>query len=142
MQDSEADDSATGNSSMRETSRARLPATRSSITHHFSVNGHEGYVIVGFYADGRPGEVFIKMAKKGSTVRGLTDAIGVLTSVALQHEVPLEELAKKFENARFEPSGFTKNPGIRHATSLLDYIFQWLRSEDAKRKESVGSGHF
>lgn len=109
--------------------RRRLPATRPSRTHKFSVNGHEGYIIVGFYEDGRPGEVFIKMAKKGSTVRGLTDSIGILTSVALQHGVPLELLVAKFENTRFEPLGWTKNPQIREATSLMDYIFRWLRLE-------------
>ena len=109
--------------------RRRLPATRPSLTHKFTVNGHEGYIIVGFYEDGRPGEVFIKMAKKGSTVRGLTDSIGILTSLALQHGVPLELLAAKFENTRFEPLGWTKNPQIREATSLMDYIFRWLRLE-------------
>ncbi|MBL9164762.1 MAG: hypothetical protein JNL18_18690 [Planctomycetaceae bacterium] len=109
--------------------RRRLPATRPSLTHKFTVNGHEGYITVGFFEDGQPGEVFIKMAKKGSTIRGLTDSIGMLTSVALQHGVPLELLAAKFENTRFEPLGWTKNPQIREATSLVDYIFRWLRLE-------------
>jgi ribonucleoside-diphosphate reductase alpha chain len=109
--------------------RRRLPATRPSLTHKFTVNGHEGYITVGFFEDGQPGEVFIKMAKKGSTIRGLTDSIGLLTSLALQHGVPLELLAAKFENTRFEPLGWTKNPQIREATSLVDYIFRWLRLE-------------
>lgn len=117
---------------IQEPKRRRLPVTRPSITHKFSVNGHEGYIIVGFYEDDQPGEVFIKMAKKGSTIRGLTDSIGILTSLALQHGVPLELLATKFENTRFEPMGWTKNPQIREATSLVDYIFRWLRLETTK----------
>jgi ribonucleoside-diphosphate reductase alpha chain len=107
-------------------SRVRLPETRSSLTHKFSIEGHEGYLTVGLYEDGRPGEVFIKMAKQGSTVRGLMDAIGVLTSLALQYGVPVETLAEKFEFARFEPAGWTKNPDIGYARSVVDYVFRWL----------------
>jgi ribonucleoside-diphosphate reductase alpha chain len=90
------------------------------------VAGHEGYISVGLYPDGRPGEVFIKMAKEGSTVAGLMDTIGILSSVALQYGVPIEKLAEKFAGTRFEPMGHTKNPDIREATSLSDYIFTWM----------------
>lgn len=106
--------------------RWRLPETRRSITHKFNISGHEGYVIVGLYEDDRPGEVFLKVAKQGSTVRGLMDAIGVLTSLALQSGVPVETLAAKFDYARFEPAGWTNNPEIGHARSIVDYVFRWL----------------
>ncbi|MFC1596338.1 hypothetical protein ACFL5Q_00130 [Planctomycetota bacterium] len=107
--------------------RHRLPDTRRSITHKFSIVGHEGYITVGLYEDGSPGEVFIRMAKMGSTVRGLVDTIAVLTSLALQYGVPIEDLARKFKDTRFEPSGHTRNPEIRTASSIVDYIFTWLR---------------
>jgi ribonucleoside-diphosphate reductase alpha chain len=106
--------------------RRRLPDTRRSITHKFAVSGHEGYVTVGLHEDGTPGEVFIKMAKHGSTMSGLVDTIAVLTSLALQYGVPLEAIARKFQYTRFEPSGHTKNPEIRMASSISDYIFTWL----------------
>jgi ribonucleoside-diphosphate reductase alpha chain len=106
--------------------RQRLPDTRWSLTHKFSVDGQEGYIIVGLFDDGRPGEVFIKMAKQGSTISGLTDTVGVLTSIALQHGVPIDLLARKFEYMRFEPSGWTSNDEIRQAHSVTDYIFRWL----------------
>jgi ribonucleoside-diphosphate reductase alpha chain len=106
--------------------RERLPDTRRSLTHKFSIGGHEGYVIVGFYEDGRPGELFINMAKEGSTIGGLMDTIGVLTSLALQYGVPLDALVRKFEHARFEPNGFTRNPDIPMAKSVVDYVFRWL----------------
>ena len=106
--------------------RQRLPDTRQSITHKFSISGHEGYVTVGLYDDGRPGELFIKMAKEGSTLSGLMDTVGILTSMALQYGVPVEALARKFEYMRFEPSGWTQNGHIRHAHSVVDYIFRWL----------------
>jgi len=106
--------------------RERLPDTRQSITHKFILDGHEGYVTVGLYPDGRPGELFIKMAKQGSTVSGLVDTIGVLTSLALQYGVPPEALAHKFAYMRFEPSGWTSHPDIRHAHSVVDYIFRWM----------------
>ncbi len=109
-----------------EASRLRLPDTRLSLTHKFTIDGHEGYLIVGLNEDGWPGEAFIKMAKQGSTVRGLMDAIGVLTSLALQYGVPVETLAEKFEFARFEPAGWTKNPEIGYALSVIDYVFRWL----------------
>jgi ribonucleoside-diphosphate reductase alpha chain len=106
--------------------REKLPNTRASITHKFEVQGHEGYITIGMYDDGRPGEVFITMNKEGSTVRGLMDGLGVALSMCFQYGVPLSVLADKFEHTRFEPAGFTKNPQIPMAKSLLDYIFRWL----------------
>ncbi len=106
--------------------RRRLPDTRQSITHKFSVAGHEGYLTVGLYEDGQPGEMFITMAKEGSTVGGLMDVIGTCTSMALQYGVPLITLVDKFRHARFEPSGMTSNRDIPFAKSLIDYIFCWL----------------
>jgi len=100
--------------------------TRMSLTHKFEIAGHEGYITVGLYENGQPGELFIHMAKEGSTIGGLMDTVGTLTSVALQYGVPLESLVKKFAYQRFEPSGFTKNPDIRSATSITDYVFRWL----------------
>ncbi len=106
--------------------RHRMTDTRMSLTHKFEIAGHEGYITVGLYADGQPGELFITMSKEGSTIGGLMDTVGTLTSIALQYGVPLESLVKKFAYQRFEPSGFTKNPDIRHATSIADYVFRWL----------------
>ena len=107
-------------------SRISLPDERQAITHHFTISGHDGYVTVGLYADGSPGEVFITMAKEGSTIGGLVDCIGILTSLALQHGVPIEHLARKLRGTSFEPAGFTPNERIRTATSVIDYIFRWL----------------
>jgi ribonucleoside-diphosphate reductase alpha chain len=107
-------------------SRNRMPDTRVSLTHKFEIAGHEGYVTVGLYESGQPGELFIQMAKEGSTIGGLMDTVATLTSIALQYGVPLESLVKKFAYQRFEPSGFTKNPDIRNATSITDYVFRWL----------------
>ncbi len=106
--------------------RRRLPETRNSITHKFSVAAHEGYLTVGLYEDGQPGELFITMAKEGSTVGGLMDVIGTCVSMALQYGVPLITLIDKFRHARFEPSGMTSNKNIPFAKSLIDYIFCWL----------------
>lgn len=106
--------------------RRRLEDTRQSITHKFEVAGHEGYLTVGLYPDGSPGELFITMAKEGSTVGGLMDAFGTSVSICLQYGVPVEALNRKFMHARFEPSGFTKNQDIPIAKSLVDYIFRWL----------------
>lgn len=106
--------------------RRRLPNDRDAICHKFDIAGHEGYIHVGFYEDGTPGEIFIKMAKEGSTISGLMDSIATLTSLALQYGVPLEALVSKFSHVRFEPSGFTKNPEIPYAKSLTDYIFRFL----------------
>lgn len=106
--------------------RRRLPDTRHSLTHKFNVGGHEGYITVGLFEDGKPGELFIVMAKEGSTIGGLMDVIGTETSLALQFGVPLEALVNKFSHARFEPSGWTTNPDIPVAKSVVDYIFRWL----------------
>lgn len=117
------------------TPRVRLPETRRSITHKFSVHGTEGYLIVGLYDDGRPGELFVKIAKEGSTLNGLFDAIGILTSMGLQHGVPLSAMVRKLQHAQFEPSGLTKNPDIPAASSLVDYIFRWLALHFSERRE-------
>jgi ribonucleoside-diphosphate reductase alpha chain len=107
--------------------RHRLPEERASVTHKFSIAGHEGYVTVGLYPTGQPGELFIKMAKEGSTVSGLMDAFATSISLALQHGVPLKVLCEKFAHTRFEPSGWTGNEQIGYAKSLMDYIFRWLQ---------------
>ena len=112
--------------------RHRMPDTRNSMTHRFEIAGHEGYITVGLYEDGQPGELFITMSKEGSTIGGLMDTVGTLTSIALQYGVPLESLVKKFAYQRFEPSGFTKNADIRHATSITDYVFRWLACQFIK----------
>ncbi|MEN6387103.1 MAG: vitamin B12-dependent ribonucleotide reductase, partial [Phycisphaerales bacterium] len=106
--------------------RRRLAETRKSITHKFSVAGHEGYLTVGLYDDGQPGELFITMAKEGSTVGGLMDVVGTCVSMALQYGVPLVTLVDKFRHARFEPAGMTSNKNIPFAKSLIDYIFCWM----------------
>ncbi|MGA3143903.1 MAG: vitamin B12-dependent ribonucleotide reductase [Verrucomicrobiota bacterium] len=106
--------------------RRRLTDTRTAVTHKFDIAGHEGYMTVGLFGDRQPGELFITMAKEGSTIGGLMDSIGTLTSIALQYGVPLETLVRKFAHQRFEPSGFTKNPEIRNASSITDYVFRWL----------------
>jgi ribonucleoside-diphosphate reductase alpha chain len=109
--------------------RERLPHTRRSVTHKFDIQGHEGYINVGFYPDGRPGELFITMAKEGSTIGGLMDVLGTAISIGLQYGVPLEVFVNKFAHSRFEPAGFTKNPDIPIAKSIADYIFRWLGME-------------
>ncbi len=120
--------------------RHRMPTTRVSLTHKFEIAGHEGYVTVGLYEDGQPGELFIQMAKEGSTIGGLMDTVATLTSIALQYGVPLESMVKKFAYQRFEPSGFTKNPDIRNATSITDYVFRWLGCQFiVGYKEATGS---
>jgi ribonucleoside-diphosphate reductase alpha chain len=106
--------------------RRRLTDTRGAVTHKFDIAGHEGYLTVGLFDDNTPGELFITMAKEGSTIGGLMDSIGTLTSMALQYGVPLEALVKKFAHQRFEPSGFTKNADIRNASSITDYVFRWM----------------
>jgi ribonucleoside-diphosphate reductase alpha chain len=106
--------------------RRKLPDERKSITHKFSVGGHEGYIIVGTYAEGAPGEIFIKMAKEGSTLSGFMDGMALSISIGLQYGVPLKALVDKLTNTRFEPSGFTENSNIRYASSVLDYIARWL----------------
>jgi ribonucleoside-diphosphate reductase alpha chain len=106
--------------------RRKLADERKSITHKFSVGGHEGYIIVGLYEEGAPGEIFIKMAKEGSTLSGFMDGLALSISIGLQYGVPLKALVDKLTNTRFEPSGFTENPSIRYASSVLDYIARWL----------------
>ncbi len=106
--------------------RRRLPDTRKSVTHKFNVAGHEGYLTVGLYKDGTPGELFITMAKEGSTIGGLMDSLGTAVSVALQYGVPVESLVNKFTHQRFEPAGMTHNPDVPFAKSLVDYIFRWM----------------
>jgi ribonucleoside-diphosphate reductase alpha chain len=123
---------ATLRSQLNQPVRHRMPDTRASMTHRFEIAGHEGYITVGLYEDGQPGELFITMSKEGSTIGGLMDTVGTLTSIALQYGVPLESLVKKFAYQRFEPSGFTKNPDIRHATSITDYVFRWLACQFIK----------
>ncbi len=108
--------------------RHRLPSERSALTHKFDIAGHEGYITVGLYPDGQPGEIFLKMAKEGSTVSGLMDTLATTISVALQYGVPLRDLVNKFAHVRFEPSGFTGNQEIPIAKSIVDYIFRWLGS--------------
>src|SRR5436309_14745079 len=112
--------------------RHRMPDTRNSMTHRFEIAGHEGYITVGLYENEQPGELFITMSKEGSTIGGLMDTVGTLTSIALQYGVPLESLVKKFAYQRFEPSGFTKHSDIRHATSITDYVFRWLACQFIK----------
>jgi len=129
--------------------RRHLPATRRSLTHKFSVGGHEGYITVGLFEDGKPGELFITMAKEGSTIGGLMDTIGTLTSLSLQYGVPVEAMVNKFAHMRFEPSGWTGNPDIPNAKSVPDYIFRWLgmefvpgyREANAPRRNGSGNGN-
>jgi ribonucleoside-diphosphate reductase alpha chain len=109
--------------------RRKLPDERRSLTHKFSVGGHEGYIHVGLYDDGEPGEIFIRMAKEGSTISGLMDSFATAVSLALQHGVPLRLLVDKFSRMRFEPSGFTGNPEIPRASSVMDYLFRWLAAK-------------
>jgi len=106
--------------------RKILPTERQSVTHKFSIAGHEGYLTVGMYEDGVPGEIFITMAKEGSTLSGLLDCFAISVSLALQYGVPLEDLVNKFTHVRFEPSGMTGNKKIPFAKSIMDYIFRWL----------------
>ena len=137
--------------------RRKLPDERHSITHKFDIAGHEGYITVGLFADGTPGEIFLTMAKEGSTISGFADAFAQAISYALQYGVPLQVLVDKFSHARFEPSGMTKNPEVRFAKSIVDYIFRWmatkflspeaqfragvnLREEPAEEKPSTAAG--
>ena len=133
--------------------RERLPDERKAITHHFQVGGHDGYVTVGLYPDGRPGELFFRVTKEGSTVNGLMDSLGISMSMALQHGVPLKDLVRKLAHMRFEPAGATNNPKIRFAKSIPDYVARWMAveflTEEDRRSiglegpaaESNGNGH-
>ncbi len=122
--------------------RRRLPATRQSITHKFSVGNHDGYITVGLFEDHTPGELFITMAKEGSTIGGLMDVIGTLTSMGLQYGVPVQVFVEKFSHSRFEPSGWTKNPDIPHAKSVVDYIYRWLGMEFVDGYREANSPRF
>src|SRR5262249_13019070 len=128
--------------------RERLSDTRDSVTHKFSIAGHEGYLTVGLYEKGeksekrRPGELFINMAKEGSTIGGLMDAFGTAISMSLQYGVPLEVLVNKFSHMRFEPMGHTKNPDIRIAKSIIDYIFRWLGNEFLQGYKEASKGMY
>ena len=116
--------------------RHRLPDERAAITHKFTIGEHEGYITIGEYDDGSPGEVFVQISKEGSAISGLMDAVGALASVALQSGVPLATLVKKFRHMRFEPSGWTRSPEIGHADSILDYLFRWMGSKYLIRDDS------
>jgi len=124
------------NENLRQKSETRtrrpMPDTRMSLTHKFEIAGHEGYITAGLYDDGQPGEVFVQMSKEGSTIGGLMDTVATLTSMSLQYGVPLEQLVNKFAYQRFEPSGYTRNPDIRTAFSITDYVFRWLGCEFIK----------
>ncbi len=115
--------------------RKRLPVERTALTHKFEVGGHEGYITVGLYEDGTPGEIFLRMAKEGSTVSGLMDSFATAVSLALQYGVPLPALVDKFSHTRFDPQGFTRNPEIPIAKSVMDYIFRWLASRFLPQEE-------
>jgi len=115
--------------------RRRLPDERHSLTHHFSVGGQEGYVTVGLYEDGLPGELFIRMSKEGSTVSGLMDSFATAVSLALQYGVPMQVLCDKFSHTRFEPSGWSGNPKIGYAKSIMDYLFRWLEMRFLKEEQ-------
>jgi len=136
----------------RTPARERLPDQRKALTHHFQVGGHDGYVTVGLYPDGRPGEIFFRVTKEGSTVNGLMDSLGISMSMALQHGVPLKDLVRKLAHLRFEPAGATNNPKIRFAKSIPDYVARWLAieflTEDERRAIGLegpaaenGNGH-
>ncbi|MFN8518799.1 MAG: vitamin B12-dependent ribonucleotide reductase [Chloroflexota bacterium] len=120
--------------------RRRLPSERQAITHKFQIAGHEGYITVGLYEDGMPGELFLKMAKEGSTISGLMDTVATMTSVSLQYGVPLRDLVNKFAHVRFEPAGFTGNPEIPIAKSIVDYVFRWMGSRflPADERQALG----
>ncbi len=134
-------DSGLSDPGLRKPFRRKLPDERRAITHKFSVGGHEGYLTVGLYEDGQPGEIFITMAKEGSTVSGLMDSFATAVSLALQYGVPLKVLCDKFSHTRFEPSGWSSNREIGYAKSLMDYIFRWLAikflPKEAQPQENV-----
>jgi ribonucleoside-diphosphate reductase alpha chain len=120
--------------------RRKLPDERKAITHKFDIQGHEGYITVGLFEDGQPGEIFLVMAKEGSTISGFADAFAQAISYALQYGVPLQALVDKFSHVRFEPSGMTKNPEIRFAKSIVDYIFRWLASKFLSNEAQFHAG--
>jgi ribonucleoside-diphosphate reductase alpha chain len=126
--------------SMGQPVRRRLPDERQSLTHKFDIAGHEGYITVGLFEDGTPGELFLVMAKEGSTISGFADAFAQAISYALQYGVPLQVLVDKFSHARFEPSGMTKNPDIRFAKSIVDYIFRWMATKFLSKEAQFNAG--
>lgn len=115
--------------------RVRMPDTRNSITHKFTVADHEGYIVASVYPNGEIGEMFFTMAKEGSTISGLFDTIATTTSVGLQHGVPLFAFLNRWVDQRFEPSGFTKNANIREVSSIMDYIARWLAIKFLSKKD-------
>ena len=120
--------------------RRKLPDTRSAVTHKFDIAGHKGYITVGMYEDGSPGELFLVMAKEGSTISGFGDSFAQAVSYALQYGVPLQVLVDKFSHVRFEPSGMTRNPDVRIAKSIVDYVFRWLASQFLDREHQYEAG--
>ena len=120
--------------------RRKLPDERHSLTHKFDIAGHEGYITVGLFADGTPGEIFLTMAKEGSTISGFADAFAQAISYALQYGVPLQVLVDKFSHARFEPAGMTKNPEVRFAKSIVDYIFRWMATKFLSQEAQFHAG--
>jgi ribonucleoside-diphosphate reductase alpha chain len=137
---SKSDDPQATNKKIGRKSRRKLEAERQSITHKFSIGGHEGYITVGLFEDGTPGEIFIVMAKEGSTISGLMDSFATAISMALQYGVPIKVLIDKFAHSRFEPSGFTQNKKIPMAKSVMDYIFRWLATHftDLETQRRIG----
>jgi ribonucleoside-diphosphate reductase alpha chain len=109
--------------------RRTLPSERRGLIHHFDIGGHEGYIRVSAFEDGTPGELFLTMAKVGSTLSGMVDSFAIMVSIALQHGVRLDTLVRKFRAVRFEPSGVTQNPDIPVASSIVDYVFRWLEQK-------------
>ncbi len=136
----EAESPGSSTATERTPYRTKLPDERQALTHKFSVNGNEGYITVGLFEDGMPGEIFIVMAKEGSTISGLMDSFATAISIALQYGVPLQTLVDKFTHTRFEPSGFTNNPEIPMAKSVMDYIFRWLASKFLNRESQQQAG--
>ena len=125
---------------LTERHRIVMPATRDSVTHKFAISGYEGYLTVGLFEDGRPGEIFIKMSKEGSTLSGLIQGFCRSFSISLQYGLPVSEAVSRFKGMRFEPSGSTTNPRIPQATSILDYIARYLEDEYVTRPaEAVGN---
>ncbi len=135
-----SDESSAGAKRAQGPYRRRLPDERPAVTHKFRVGEQEGYITVGLFEDGKPGEVFITISKEGSTIRGLMDSVAVLISLALQYGVPLEDLVRKFRGVHFEPAGFTDNPELPQASSLVDYIFRWLEARFVTREEAPQKG--
>ena len=120
---------------LTEHHRRVMPATRESVTHKFAISGYEGYLTVGLFEDGRPGEIFIKMSKEGSTLSGLIQGFCRSFSISLQYGLPISDAISRFKGMRFEPSGSTSNPRIPQATSILDYIARYLEAEYAPRPD-------